>query len=212
MFTQIDTRDPGKLLALTYAKGELRDALTLLLGLDMRLGQIVSKSTEPLIGQLRIAWWRDALLKPSEERPKGEPLFEDLAALKYDLAPYMIHLADAWGGLLAQEEWTSDALAAFAGDRSKGIFGGFSEAADQGYEVRNKLIVMGKRWALIDLMPYCKNTETQETLRSCLLRYSQSYRVPRSVRPLSMLALAAEQESGGMKPGIRLLWHGLTGR
>jgi 15-cis-phytoene synthase len=212
MFTQIDTLDPGKLLALTYTKGELRDALTLLLGLDMRLGQVMSKGTEPLIGQMRIAWWRDALLKPAGERPKGEPLFQDLAILKYDLAPDMIHLADAWGGLLAQEEWSSDALTAFAGDRSRGIFGSFAKITGQCDETRNKLIVMGERWALIDLMPYCKSGEALRILRSCLPSRPGNYHVPGSARSLSMLALAAEQEGGGMKPGIRMLWHGLTGR
>ena len=212
MFTQIDIIDPGKLLALTYAKGELQDVLTLLLALDMRLGQIISKGTEPLIGQMRIAWWRDALRRPTGEWPKGEPLFQDLALLKCELAPDMVHLADAWGGLLAQEEWTAGTLAAFAEDRSRGIFGCFAKISMQDDDARNKLLVMGQRWALIDLIPYCKTSEQLEVLKSCIPPRPESYRGARIARPLSMLALTAEQQGGGMKPGIRMLWHGLTGQ
>lgn len=212
MFTQIDNIGPSKSLVLTYAKGELRRALTLLLALDLRLGQIVAKSTEPLIGQMRMAWWRDALLKPVDQRPRGEPILQDLASLSHDITYGMIRVVDAWGGLLAHEQWTQDVLAAFAGDRSAGIFGTVGSVANVDALTQDRLITMGLRWALLDVTSFCKTAEDPQVLQSCVPPRSQNYKIPRAVRALSMLALTAEQTGGGMGPGIRLMWHGLTGR
>jgi 15-cis-phytoene synthase len=212
MFTQIDNIDPSKTLALTYAKDELRHTLTILLALDRRLGQIAAKSTEPLIGQMRMAWWRDALLKPSDQRPKGEPLFQDLASLGHDISGGMINIVDAWAGLLAHELWTHGVLAAFANDRSAGIFGTMARSAHVDAHTQHKLLLMGQRWALLDAIQYCKTAEEAQSMQSRVPPRAPNYRVPRTVRALSMLALAAEQTRGGMGPGIRLMWHGLTGR
>ncbi len=212
MFTQFDTFDPAKRLALTYAKTESRDALTLFLTLDTRLAQIWMKGTEPLIGQMRMAWWRDALLKPVSQRPKGEPLFLDMTLLSRDFSASMIHLVDAWYGLLVHEEWTADVLTAFAMHRSQGIFGGYAQAVALDDNITEKLVEIGLRWAMRDALQYCKTVEQAELMHSCLPPRSVYTGLPRAARPLSLLALSAEQTRGGMAPGIRLLWHGLTGR
>ncbi len=213
MFLQNDAADPTKSLALAYAKGEMRAVLTVLLGLDLRLASIVQKGTEPLIGQMRMAWWREALQKPAEMRPKGEPLFQELAAISYNLPTDMIHLVDGWSVLLAHDEWTPDVLAAFAKDRSAGIFGGFAKASGADEAACRALQHMGERWALLDLRQYCKTQQEADMAQICLPPRPQNFRSSAITRPLSMLALAQEQSGKtGLMPGIRLIWHGLTGR
>ena len=32
----------------------------------------MARTTEPMLGQMRLAWWRDALGKPVDERPRGD--------------------------------------------------------------------------------------------------------------------------------------------
>lgn len=212
MFTQFDMLDPAKRLALTYSRSEYRDVLTVLLMFDVRLSQIVSKGSEPLIGQMRMAWWRDALQKPRQDRPKGEPLFQDLASLKYDVTAALLHLVDAWEGLLTAEEWNNDNMEAFAKDRSAGIFGGYADVLGMKSEDRMQLIKMGQRWAMIDILSLCKSAPEADILRQCLPIAPANIRTPRIARSLSMLALSAEQSGGGMGPGLRMMWHGLTGR
>ena len=70
---------PPQLMAIAYAKRELREAFSLLLEFDNRLMAIAAKGQETLIKQLRLAWWREQLAKDHNDRPKGEPLLARLA-------------------------------------------------------------------------------------------------------------------------------------
>ena len=68
--------DPLHRLILAYAKPADSSRYALLFALDSRFAQIIRSTSEPLIGQMRLTWWRDILTKPAEERPAGEPLVE----------------------------------------------------------------------------------------------------------------------------------------
>jgi 15-cis-phytoene synthase len=52
---------PPQRLALAYTKQDLRLGFGLLLALDDRLEQIFRKAGEPLIAQMRLAWWNDVI-------------------------------------------------------------------------------------------------------------------------------------------------------
>ena len=49
------------MLALSYAAAARRPALAALWQLDERMGSIVAAARDPLIGSMRLVWWRDAL-------------------------------------------------------------------------------------------------------------------------------------------------------
>jgi hypothetical protein len=72
-----------QMLAIAYAPTLVQSRLRWLLRFDNRLQGILGRATEPIIAQMRLAWWRDTLRKAPQDRPKGEPL---LAAL-HDLGP-----------------------------------------------------------------------------------------------------------------------------
>lgn len=72
---------PPTRLAMAYVPAHLRSALTLLLQMDMRFGDIVRTAREPMIAQIKMAWWREALTEAVDLRPKGEPLLQALAAV-----------------------------------------------------------------------------------------------------------------------------------
>ena len=65
-------------LALAYIGPNLRDALRIFLELDGRLARIVSATTEPMLGQMRLAWWRDALGMAVSERPQGDAVLDGI--------------------------------------------------------------------------------------------------------------------------------------
>ncbi|MBE1525642.1 phytoene synthase [Sphingopyxis sp. OAS728] len=73
-------RDPRVLVSVPHAR---RAAMSALWGLAARLTKLLLDAREPLIGQIKLAWWRDmAALVASDPAalPKGEPLLAELQA------------------------------------------------------------------------------------------------------------------------------------
>ena len=177
---------PPQRLAIAYAPVELRPLLSLLLEFDARLADIVARSTEPLIGQMKLAWWRDALAAEPERRPKGEPLFAQLDSIPdKQLEPVLLELVDAWEALLVGE-----AVDAFAAARGRAIFSSYARWVRSTVDAGE----LGAGWASDSI------AASRASPRPPLFR-------DRSLRPLTILALSVRGVSGP-----RLVWHALTGR
>ena len=95
---ELRTDRPWETLALTAALPADRELLAVLLELDARLERIAEGSSEPMLGQIRLAWWRDVL--GSDTPPKGEPLIARIAALSealaWPIAESMLAMVDGW--------------------------------------------------------------------------------------------------------------------
>src|SRR5688572_12594424 len=87
-------------LALTYAPARARHATEALFALDVRLAAILRARREPIAAQLRLAWWREMLARPTTEWPRGEPVLDSLRDWRdpSGLAP----LAEGWEALLGE--------------------------------------------------------------------------------------------------------------
>lgn len=187
---------PGR-LAIAYARGDLRDAFSLLLRFDERIAGIVGRSTEPMIAQMKIAWWEDAIAKPKGDRPKGDPLLIELNQIGgEDVLAAMQKLLDGWGLLLAEEQWSGKTLSAFAQARAEAIFGTYARW------VGDDVAGLGEQWAIDDLRVRFGN-RVDASLAAVRDRLPSS----RRLRPLTILALAATAPTG-----FRMTWHALTGR
>ena len=87
-----------------YASPEVRPALLALFGLDLELGGVVAGTTEPMIGEIRLAWWREALEGLDSGMAPAQPLLQLAAA---ELLPRGIGgaslagLEDRWLGMIA---------------------------------------------------------------------------------------------------------------
>jgi hypothetical protein len=68
---------PPQLLALRHAPTPWRDELRFLLLFDARMQSVVIAGREPLLTRMKLAWWREALNKSADQRPKGEPLLAE---------------------------------------------------------------------------------------------------------------------------------------
>jgi phytoene synthase len=77
----------------------VRPALFALHGLDLELEAVVAGTTEPMIGEIRLAWWREALQGLDAGRVPAQPLLQLVAA---ELLPRGID-----GGVLAglEDRW-----------------------------------------------------------------------------------------------------------
>lgn len=73
-------RDPRVMVAVPQSR---RAAMAALWGLAARLTKLLVDAREPLIGQIKLAWWRDMAAMIASEPvalPKGEPLLAELQA------------------------------------------------------------------------------------------------------------------------------------
>jgi phytoene synthase len=66
--------------ACLFAPASARPALLALLALDAELAQLVATTSEPLLGEIRLAWWRDRLGELDAGRAPAQPLLQALLA------------------------------------------------------------------------------------------------------------------------------------
>ncbi len=202
-------------LALVYAAKEHRRWLALVLAFDCRMADVIRQAKEPLIAQMRFAWWRDTLAKPPELRPKGEPLLLDLAKLDGDQPQEILtSLVDAWE-LLLSLDGSHDVILRHCRMRSEAIFSGYANCTHIEIDVEE----VGRQWALADLIR--QSPEHSDMALSQLGKSKPRFaRLPRQLRPLAILHFAANLEAYRMVDGgkgqksssLRLLIGALTGR
>ena len=109
--------DPSLALALAYAPRDARPVFDDLFALDRRLADAVRQASEPIIAQLKLAWWRDRFAQDRSDWPKGEPLLARLAAWDADVSQ-LASLVDGWEALLAEGPLTEEAITAFGEGRA----------------------------------------------------------------------------------------------
>lgn len=89
-------------LALNYAPPLLRNRFGALFAMEARLRRYVAASREPLLTQIKIAWWREQISRSPESEHEPEPLLgvlrshwnEDLDVLADYVGSYELLLAD----------------------------------------------------------------------------------------------------------------------
>ena len=95
----LDELPADRRLALAYAPGIARaDSLAVFL-LDQRLSRLVSQQREPLLTQMRLAWWRDRLGEEVSGFHHDEPVLALLAGWG-EHRQKLIGLVDGWEALL----------------------------------------------------------------------------------------------------------------
>jgi phytoene synthase len=169
-------------LALSYAPARSRSVWLGLFALDARLSGIVRDAREPMLAQIKLAWWRDELAKPAELRRRGEPL---LALLEPwgDRAHGLASLTETWEPLLGDERLTRQDAAAAAEGRAAACL-----ALADILEVSPDGIAEAARgWALADLAPMLAEPPVHDW---------RSARLPREFRPLQVLFGLAARRKG----------------
>jgi 15-cis-phytoene synthase len=214
MNLDLELLKPPKRLAIAYARRPEKGLLSLLLLMDARLGEILKHNSEPLIAQMRLAWWRDVIGKVPAQRPSGEPLIAQLNLLQaahpeWNIDEFLLSIIDGWDELFANESWNNDALVRHGKARSKGIFASF--AVISGYEITEGINTLGQRWALTDLLAFCQNEEQYRAVIEVAfpeVGEKRKEHLPRRLRPLTILSLASNDGVSA----TTLFWHALTGR
>jgi phytoene synthase len=94
---------PPERLAVLYAPRAAQALWEGFLLLDRRLGDAAREGRDPLMIQLRLAWWRDRFDQPAADWPQGEPLLAVLRAWDSE-RPVLRGLVDGWEALIVGED------------------------------------------------------------------------------------------------------------
>lgn len=211
----MDLADPERALAVAYAPAALRPHLATLFALDERFGQIVGTTTEPMIGLMRLAWWREALEKLPGDLTSGEPLLAALAETRVPGAQ-LAAIEDGWAAML-DGEMDADAIVRHGRERGGGLFTAAAtllSAKDAG------LAEAGAGWALADLGHRHSDPAVQVEARKQARALLAPRRWSRAALPLAALATLAARDAatdGARRQGspgrlLRLLGLRLCGR
>jgi phytoene synthase len=200
----------------------LRPAFDALFGIDAAMADVVRTTTQPMLGQVRLAWWRERL---EELEANGAPAEPRLKAAAEELiprgiaGPELAKLEDGWLPLLEDFPWTlvTAEAVAFRGRILFGLANRLLEQADERVER------FGAVWALVDVARHCSDRDSLalllEQARKLALPMSQ-LKIAGHLRPLSVFAaLAIRDISGEMgepegtpsRAGAMLM-HRMTGR
>ena len=205
-------------LALSYASATAHAPTLALLALDTRLAGVVRAAREPMIGQIRLAWWREQFRSPAARWPEGEPL---LAALRVwqDHRGALEGLVDGWEELTAPLPLAPASMTAFAEARGR-AFAALAELLGVAADSREAHRA-GTHWALADLAGRLGDpAERAEALDLVRCGEPQRPRLSRWMRPLVVLhGVAIRSLQSGSAPGniaptaaLTALRLGLLGR
>jgi len=194
-------------LALVYAPAATREQTLALLALDARLAGLIRNSREPMLAQLRLAWWRETLGRDAAEWPAGEPIF---AALRSWGGGHqaLTALVDGWEALASPPPLERKAMEAFVRGRGE-AFAALAKTVGRSADME-AASVLGQTWALEDL-PLRLGRDDERAAAMALAQETRRDlpRVHRKLRALRVLAGLTRRrrltDGSAMPPGAA--WH-----
>ncbi|PXW71583.1 phytoene synthase [Blastomonas natatoria] len=207
-------------LASGYGDRQVRGWCQALFAFDAQMAGIVLQAREPMLAQIRLQWWHDVLAKPVSERPSANPVLAALLPIEaqgLNLLAALGPVIRGWETALELED--EAAIFHFAQGRGQLLQAFATQCPGAGTA---DLQAIGQAWAIWDMVRFHRRTPALDAafLRLDVVRLG-SIRLPRSLRPLSIIALAVRLDIARARldrpwagPGLfaRLVWHGVTGR
>jgi phytoene synthase len=178
-------------LALAYAPARSRPVADAIFSLDSRLGRIAATSSEPMTGQLKLAWWRDQLGTDQAHRAVGEPCLAELSRLGLHLGE-LVPLVDGWEALLVGDTVDTSIVQAFVQGRAS-AFAAMAVAAGEA-EAKEAASKVGMTWALAELASWLPERQSHPALIEAVTALPDlPPRLPRSLRPLAIIDALARR-------------------
>lgn len=218
--------DPERALALSYAARGARDGLAALFSLDYTLAQILRTTREPLVGQMRLTWWHEALTALDTVPAPAQPVLQALAAEVLPCGVSGLQLSgmiDGWEALLEADPIDDAALLLHAKERGTALFAAAGLLLGCGRD--DPLAEAGAAWALIDLARHVRDVGVARravVLAEGSIATATSRKWSRGGRALGALAQIARMDSvapldlpiarGAPRRVARMALHRITGR
>lgn len=203
--------DPDVTIAMAYANRQIRGVFFAMFELDATLGRVVAAAREPMVGQIKLAWWRDALVElQSGKSLFAEPVLQGVADAvdTRSLGLSLSAMVEGWGVLLEPTPLSRGQLAIYADHRGGTLFAALSHLAGQSDAGCARSA--GSRWALSDFAFRCSDAPTANTALAMVNEGSAPNVI---IRPLAILGRFATRDCAlGLgnrpRPGspVRMLW------
>ena len=185
-------------IALGYCPPARRTGLGVALALDHRLAQLVARTQEAMLGQMRLAWWREALQQSPALRSHGDAVLDAVTQGWPGPCAPLVALVDGWEHLLAPEPLDEAAARHFAEGRVSALVAACGcEAAAAGRAAQAARV-----WALADLAAKVSDESERRLLVALGQREaSRRTRLTPDARALAVLgALGARALRRGGRP------------
>lgn len=210
-------------LILSYSRAPTRGGLAAMLALDDRLGGILRTTRDPIVGQMRLTWWHDALSRLDPADAPAEPV---LTALARDVVPradaaMIADLVEGWEALLDQPLDVT-ALTVHAEARGGRLFRLAAGLLADGPTDDPRISLAGEGWALADLSRHLSDPglaasahrdATERLDRALYGRWPAALRALGAMAHLARIDLAwPDRPAGHPARAARILWHRMTGR
>ncbi len=186
-----DILAPEAELALAWSGEAVRAAMNTAFQLDRRLARIATRTQEVMLGQMRLAWWRDALARPVTERPRGDAVLDAIGTHWTGREAPLIAMVDGWEVLTTAERLGRAEAEAFAAQRGA-FFVALWDDCPPAAAVR--LSAAGLRWAAADAAAAVSDRQEREALIAAgRARQIPLGRVPRRLRGVAVLDALARR-------------------
>jgi len=192
---------PEAEMALAHTPPALRGAMGSALALDTRLARIAGQTSEVMLGQMRLAWWRDTLASPPDSRPQGDAVLDAIGRHWRGREDALGELVDAWEVLVAAEAMERSDILAFAAGRAA-PFAALAADGEQAARARTA----GMRWAIAEAAP--RLSQEAERERFVAIGREQVGKGGRLLRPLRGLAVLDALAVRALRRGGRPLMEG----
>ncbi|PKP95409.1 MAG: hypothetical protein CVT75_02075 [Alphaproteobacteria bacterium HGW-Alphaproteobacteria-14] len=196
---RLDPIPPEAELALAWSPAKLRKPLTTAFQLDRRLARIVAHTTEPILGQMRLAWWREVLNKPLSERPCGDAVLDAAGRDWAGREAALVAMVDGWEVLVTAEQLGPSEVETF-GSKRAAFFNALHD--DRSRAGEDRVAAAAFHWAIADAAAGVSDESERALLIDAgLARAAAGGRLPRELRGLAVLdALALRALRRGGRP------------
>jgi phytoene synthase len=215
---------PDKKLAFAYLPARHRPAIQALFAIDGAMGDVVRTTSEPMVGQIRLAWWRERL--EELDQAAGAPAEPRLQSVRRELMARGVAARDIAG---LERGWVRlfDPFPWEVGTAEAIWFRGrllFALGAQLLAKTDDSIEGAGGLWALVDAARDCSDGDSRAMLIGQARTFAKGLggaRFPAPLRPLSMLAALAIRDAYRSEPfeaegtpgrAAAMLAHRVSGR
>lgn len=172
-----------------------------------------------MLGQMRLAWWRDTLGMDASERPSGDAVLDAIGSEWRGPDRALVALVDGWECMLSEPPLSREAALGFAEGRAEAL-AGLAALPRVDERTAESIRTAGHLWAFADAASHVASGEERETFLDLGREWPAPGRLPPPFRGVAVLgALGARSIAAGGAPlmagrgaALRALRAGLLGR
>lgn len=206
-------------LVFAYAKANERTIYEAVFALDSLCANIVATTSEALIGQMRLAWWRDVINKSPAQRPAGHPLIASINALPDHIDnDKLAELVNMWEAFLLADNRQAY-LQQFAQGRAEALVAALGISAHK--EQAKAALTLYCKWHVIRRTPLFSENGQQDRLwgmlhDECKACAAMAKALPKPIKVFARLIVGDVTKNRDNKPlfrpanAMRIIFYGLT--